>query len=98
MNACLTMFCTTRFVSRPLALLRGRVEGLAFVLALVCALIAPSAVRAQCPAVWVPGVGVPGIGSGSVRALAVLPGGDVIVGGSFSTAGGVAVNNIAWYN
>ncbi|MBX9736402.1 MAG: immunoglobulin domain-containing protein, partial [Phycisphaerales bacterium] len=36
--------------------------------------------------------------SGNVRALAVLPGGDVIVGGDFTTAGGVAANRIARYN
>jgi uncharacterized protein (DUF849 family) len=41
------------------------------------------------------------LGSGtnnSVTALAVLPGGDVIVGGFFTTAGGVAASNIARYN
>ncbi len=36
--------------------------------------------------------------NGSVRALAVLPSGDVIAGGSFSSAGGVAVSNIARYS
>ena len=97
MNACLTMFCSTRFVARALAWLRGRVEGLAFVLALVCALIAPSAARAQCPPAWVPGVGVPGI-NGTVRALSVLPGGDLITGGFFTNAGGVPAKNIARYN
>ncbi|MBS0195498.1 MAG: immunoglobulin domain-containing protein [Planctomycetes bacterium] len=53
--------------------------------------------RAQCSAGWVPGVGVPGV-SGTVFAFAVLPGGDVILGGCFGSAGGVAVNNIARYN
>ncbi|MBX9737294.1 MAG: hypothetical protein K2X32_10250, partial [Phycisphaerales bacterium] len=36
--------------------------------------------------------------SGIVSTLAVLPGGDVIVGGRFSTAAGVAANNIARVN
>lgn len=35
--------------------------------------------------------------AGSVRAIAVLPGGDIIVGGSFNAAGGIPVNNIARY-
>jgi enterochelin esterase-like enzyme len=35
---------------------------------------------------------------GSVFAIVNLPGGDVIVGGEFTTAGGVAANNIARYN
>ena len=34
----------------------------------------------------------------AVYALAALPGGDLIVGGSFSAAGGVAANNIARYS
>jgi hypothetical protein len=33
-----------------------------------------------------------------VNALAVLPGGDVLVGGAFTSAGGVAANNIARFN
>ncbi len=41
--------------------------------------------------------GVNGV-SGEVRALVVLPGGDVIVGGYFTTAGGVAAQGIARYN
>ena len=36
--------------------------------------------------------------NGGVYALAVLPGGDVIVGGNFPTAGGVAARNIARCN
>ncbi len=44
------------------------------------------------------GSGLSGSGIWPVNALAVLPGGDVIVGGYFTTAGGVAANNIARYN
>jgi hypothetical protein len=44
------------------------------------------------------GSGLSGSITWPVNALAVLPGGDVIVGGDFSTAGGVAANNIARYN
>ncbi|MFM9957669.1 MAG: hypothetical protein ACKVZJ_06315 [Phycisphaerales bacterium] len=50
---------------------------------------------------WSPlGLGVftpPPFGS-SVSALAVLPGGDVIAGGEFNTAGSIAASNIARYN
>jgi hypothetical protein len=43
------------------------------------------------------GSGVSGGAFASVEALAVLPGGDVIVGGEFTTAGGVSANRIARY-
>ena len=56
-----------------------------------------SAARGQCPAEWLPGQGVPGI-DGRVRAVVVLPGGDLIVGGAFTVAGNTAANNIARYN
>ncbi|MFN7439658.1 MAG: delta-60 repeat domain-containing protein, partial [Phycisphaerales bacterium] len=56
-----------------------------------------SAARGQCAAGWLPGQGLPGM-DGAVTALAVLPGGDVIVGGSFTFAGGVLANRIARYN
>lgn len=55
--------------------------------AVVLLLAAPA--RAQCPAGWLPGAGIPGT-DGDVWALAALPNGDVIVGGDFTTAGGVA--------
>ncbi len=44
------------------------------------------------------GSGVGGVAFPSVFALAVLPGGEVLAGGNFSTAGGVPANNIARYN
>ncbi len=50
-----------------------------------------------CPPAWVPGIGSLGL-SGRANALAALPGGDVIVGGSFTTAGGVPARNIARYS
>ncbi|MBS0197768.1 MAG: immunoglobulin domain-containing protein [Planctomycetes bacterium] len=53
--------------------------------------------RAQCLAGWLPSESVPGIGDG-VLALATLPSGDVIAGGTFTTAGGVPANYIARYN
>lgn len=56
----------------------------------------PSRAEAQCPGVWL-GHGVPGT-DGTVQALAVLPGGDVIVGGDFTTAGGVTASRIARVN
>jgi hypothetical protein len=99
MNTSCVIFCTTRIVARAFVMLCGRLRGVALALAFAAALAAPSAVRAQCPAAWVPGVGFPGIAGGtSVRALAVLPGGDVIAGGLFTTAGGVSANGIARYN
>ncbi|MFO0493717.1 MAG: hypothetical protein ACK51T_14970, partial [bacterium] len=98
MNGSTKMFCATRLIAaRALAMVRGSVERMAFVLALVCALFAPSAARGQCPPAWVAGVGTPGT-NGDVQALVVLPGGDVIVGGTFTAAGGVSANRIARYN
>lgn len=41
--------------------------------------------------------GIQGVNAG-VGAMAVTPGGQVIVGGTFTTAGGVSVSNIARYN
>ncbi|MCA3006014.1 MAG: hypothetical protein LW650_14250 [Planctomycetaceae bacterium] len=45
-----------------------------------------------------PGSGMTGGNEPSVTALAVLPNGDLIAGGVFTTAGGVTVNNIARWN
>jgi hypothetical protein len=59
-------------------------------------LIAPMA-RAQCTPGWSPGIGVPGI-NGIVNALVVMPNGDLVAGGQFSSAGGVAANGIARWN
>jgi uncharacterized delta-60 repeat protein len=53
--------------------------------------------RAQCLEGWLPGAGTPGV-SGTVRATAVLPNGDIVVGGEFNSAGGIAVNKVARYN
>ncbi|MBX9737031.1 MAG: hypothetical protein K2X32_08900, partial [Phycisphaerales bacterium] len=58
---------------------------------------APNTVQAQCFEGWLPGQGVPGV-RGTVRAQAILPGGDVIVGGDFTIAGSVEANDIARYN
>src|SRR5258708_4400929 len=56
-----------------------------------------SQVQAQCPpAAWVPGIGIPG--TDSPVSLVVLPGGDVIAGGWFTSIGGIAANNIARYS
>ena len=56
-------------------------------------------VWAQCGPTWQTQIGNPGINIlGRVYALATLPGGDLIVAGQFSSAGGIAANNIARYN
>ncbi len=70
---------------------------LVLVAALMVLAVPVSVARGQCPAGWLPGEGVPGT-AGTVRAVAVLPGGDFIVGGAFTVAGNAAVNNIARYN
>lgn len=61
--------------------------------------VAASNIATWDGAVWSPlggGVGLPN-GEG-VGALAVLPNGDLIVGGNFTTAGGVPANSIARWN
>jgi hypothetical protein len=44
------------------------------------------------------GSGLEMTGGADVEALVVLPNGDIVVGGRFTSAGGVAVNNIARWN
>ncbi len=92
----LTARNTRPFVS-TLTLLYGRLKSLTLALVLVTAWATPTPAQAQCPPSWLPAIGTPGV-DGSVRALAVIPGGDVIVGGSFASAGGVSTNGIARYN
>jgi uncharacterized delta-60 repeat protein len=91
------MLCNTRRLVRTLAVLCSglRAHALALVLATACATTAPS--LAQCSEGWLPGLGPPGV-NGSIGALAVLPGGDVIAGGVFGAAGDVPAQNIARYN
>ncbi len=57
----------------------------------------PSTAQAQCSEGWLPGQGVPGV-VGTVSSLAILPDGDVIVGGSIGIAGSVEALGIARYN
>ncbi len=61
------------------------------------ALVVPGAARAQCIGGWIPGIGTQGT-NGTIYALAVHTSGDVIAGGSFTTAGGIPASNIARYN
>jgi uncharacterized delta-60 repeat protein len=70
---------------------------LVLVAALMVLAVPVSDARGQCAARWLPGQGLPGA-NGVVYAMAVLPDGDVIVGGQFTTAGTVAANSIARYN
>ncbi len=67
--------------------------------ALLMTFVAASPAPAQCPpAAWVQGIGTPGTSFPANNAMAVLPGGDVIVGGAFTTAGGAPASRIARYN
>lgn len=72
-----------------------------FLAATVLALCASHAVHAQCTGRWVvdstnipPGLGA----GGTALASIVLPNGDLVVGGRFSSAGGVSANCIARWN
>lgn len=51
----------------------------------------------QCPERWVPSLGLSG-GGGSVNAIAHLPNGDWVVGGTFSAAGSETCGGIAIYS
>jgi WD40 repeat protein len=53
--------------------------------------------RAQCLEGWLPGQGVAGFNNG-VKALAVLPDGNLIAGGNFDVAGSTGANRIARFN
>jgi hypothetical protein len=53
--------------------------------------------QAQCGATWNTTIGTPGA-NGSVQALTILANGDVIVGGNFTSIGGIAANRVARYN
>ena len=75
---------------------RVRPSVLGTLLILFAVMAAPRVGIAQCVRGWVDGVGIPGV-NGEVRALLVLPDGDLIVGGDFSLAGSLAASNIARY-
>ncbi len=58
-----------------------------------------NAIARRANGVWGPlGTGVDATYGGTVYSIAALPGGNAIVGGSFSSAGGLAANNIARWN
>ena len=75
---------------------RGPVAVMLAFAAAVVALVAPGAAHAQCEGRWLtsPEQLTPGANS-SVSAFAVLPNGDLVGGGRFSTAGGVPSNYFA---
>ena len=64
------------------------------VLLLHCIIAGATPAAAQCGTAWQPVQGIPGT-SNSVRAMTTLPNGDLVAGGTFSTAGGVVANRIA---
>jgi hypothetical protein len=65
--------------------------------ALMGALVPGRSAFAQCESGWVSGIGVSGL-DGRVNAVLALPGGVVVTGGSFNSAGGVAANGVALWN
>ncbi len=67
-----------------------------FVAAMCLCVMPASQARAQCGGRWLtsPEQSATGLNNG-VYALAVLPGGDLVAGGAFSSAGGVTANSIA---
>ena len=71
-----------------------RLVPLALALSILAAIGRPLA--SQCQPEWLPGDGFEV--NGSINALVMLPNGDLIAGGSFSSVGGVAANNIARWN
>lgn len=51
---------------------------------------------AQCAATWLASPSdQPGVGGGAVHAHVVMPNGDIVVGGDFTSAGGVTAQYIA---
>ncbi|MFN7559015.1 MAG: GC-type dockerin domain-anchored protein [bacterium] len=93
MNSCMT-FCNSRGFGRGVGVVGGWIRAIALV---VVVLAGYSRAQAQCPAGWLPGQGLPGVNS-DINALAVLPGGDVIVGGTFTRVGSVNASYLARYN
>ncbi|MCU0688493.1 MAG: hypothetical protein MUE97_01950, partial [Phycisphaerales bacterium] len=71
---------------------------IALLAVLIIGLLPSRAWAGGCLASWVPGIGTQGVSGSNVNAFAVLPGGDVIVGGGFTSAGSLPVNNIARVN
>jgi uncharacterized delta-60 repeat protein len=91
--------CADRRSARRFAGVRAnQITLLASLLACLLHVLLPTdLVRAQCTPGWLPGGGLPVV-AGSSYAVAALPGGDIIVGGYFSTAGGSEAIGIARYN
>jgi hypothetical protein len=67
---------------------------LALIAVLLSAALAAAPARADCTGIWMPHDGV----SGSVEAMAVLPSGDLLVGGAFTAAGNIGATSIARYS
>jgi len=93
MNSCMTV-CNSRGFRRGVGVVGGWIRAIALV---VVVLAGYSRAEAQCPAGWLEGQGWWGV-NGEVNAVAVLPGGDVIAGGAFTTAGNLPANKIARFN
>lgn len=67
------------------------------IVVLVALLSRTPATLAQCPGRWLPGDAMAGT-NGPVFTSALMPDGDLVVGGEFSFAGGVSASNIARWN
>ncbi len=77
----------------------GRLTGtqhgcVALLLAVTLGGISASPALAQCESAWLPGASAPGINT-SVQASAVAPNGDIIIGGGFTTVGGLRIPAVA---
>src|SRR4051812_10139671 len=70
------------------------------ILVVTFALVPAAQTRAQCPGQWNTGPGTVGASgtSGAVLCAAVLTTGDLVVGGSFQSAGSVAAVDLARWN
>ncbi|MBX9738174.1 MAG: immunoglobulin domain-containing protein [Phycisphaerales bacterium] len=77
-----------------------RLGGVLFVLVMVLGVtLAATRAQAQCGPTWNTNFGNPGVSVVSaVSSIVEIPGGDLILGGSFTSIGGVSATNIARYN
>lgn len=81
-------------MSQPPSRMFSLSRSLIATLVAIVALIGPSASAQPCDARWLAAISTGNGINGTVYAIAVLPNGDLVAGGTFTTAGGVAANSI----